>query len=206
MAPRPPIRPSKIEPTIEPRSLTMDDKTLTELRDFYDNTDLSESIEQSELVDDATHITMLETKWKKVEAENTRLRAQVASIGKAAHPGTYAPPGSAPDDTEINQDIDDAETFGEAIWEIGDKYEIPLTNNMERWSEGRYIRHAGSFYQDIRDAADKHLVAPVAAELTVANGALERLRTYARKCAAAGDTATANRILSLIYATPEPEK
>ena len=166
----------------------MNDDELNELRDFYDNTDLSESIEQSELVDDATHLTMLETKWKKTEAENTRLRAQVASIGKSAHPGSCAPPGSHPDDTEINEAIADAETFGEAIWEIGDKYEIPLTNNMERWSEGRYIRHAGEFYQDVLDEANKHLVEPLKA----------RLRAYATQLDTAGEKETADTIRAIL--------
>lgn len=60
-----------------------------------------------------------------------------------------------PDDTELDELIDEAEDFAEAIWHIGEKYEVPLTNNYPRWQDGRYLRHCGDFYGDIMDAVDK---------------------------------------------------
>ena len=92
-------------------------------------------------------------------AEVARLRAQVHSLTHKVHPGAVAPAKTWPDDTEINQAIADAEDFGEAIWEIAEKYDVQLTNNMERWVDGVFVRHCGDFIQEIRDAAEKHLIA-----------------------------------------------
>ena len=62
-----------------------------------------------------------------------------------------------PDDTEVNQEITKAEDLGEAIWALGDKYNIPLTNNSERWENGVFLRHVGDFREDVESIMNRFL-------------------------------------------------
>lgn len=108
-------------------------------------------------------------------ADVKRLKAQVRSLQTPANPAGVAKPEERPDDSEADAAIAAAEDFAEAIWEIGDKYEVALTNNLERWQEGQFLRHTGDFLGDIRSAAEKHLLAPVADRARKAEAALERV-------------------------------
>ena len=59
----------------------------------------------------------------------------------------------APDDSEADIAIADADNLAEALWAIAEKYEVPVTNNMPRWQDGSYLRHIGEFIGDIKKAA-----------------------------------------------------
>lgn len=98
------------------------------------------------------------------EARVKVLEAQVASIG-VVNPGGVAKQGERPDDSECNQLIAEAESFVDAILEIGEKYGVPLTNNMERWQDGVFLRYAGDFCAEVREAALRFLVAPLEARI-----------------------------------------
>lgn len=69
----------------------------------------------------------------------------------------------APDDTEINEVIADSPDFASALFEIGEKYSIPLTSNLPRWQDGVYVRESAEFYGEVMDAVRKHLT-PAATE------------------------------------------
>lgn len=98
-----------------------------------------------------------------LEAENVRLRAQVASIGHV-HPGTCSPVETHPDDREINEAIDESECFADAMFEIAEKYGANVTNNMDRWQDGVFLRHIAEFIEDTETAALKHLRAALEGE------------------------------------------
>lgn len=98
-----------------------------------------------------------------LEAENVRLRAQVASIGHV-HPGTCSPVETHPDDREINEAIDESECFADAMFEIAEKYGANVTNNMDRWQDGVFLRHIAEFTEDVETAALKHLRAALEGE------------------------------------------
>ena len=98
-----------------------------------------------------------------LEAENVRLRAQVASIGDV-HPGTCSPVETHPDDREINEAIDESECFADAMFEIAEKYGANVTNNMDRWQDGVFLRHIAEFIEDTETAALKHLRAALEGE------------------------------------------
>lgn len=57
----------------------------------------------------------------------------------------------APDDTEADDAIASAQDLTEALFEIAEKYEAPLTNNEPRWKDGVYLRHVGDFTADVKD-------------------------------------------------------
>lgn len=84
-----------------------------------------------------------------------QLQAQSASIGHV-DPGVVSPKHTWPDDTEVNQWIDEAQSLNEALLEIVDKYQIPVTTNLPRWQNGQFIRDAGDFIDDIRKVVEKH--------------------------------------------------
>ncbi|QIP39747.1 hypothetical protein G9444_2503 [Rhodococcus erythropolis] len=98
-----------------------------------------------------------------LEAENVRLRAQVASIGHV-HPGACSPVETHPDDREINEAIDESECFADAMFEIAEKYGANVTNNMDRWQDGVFLRHIAEFIEDVETAALKHLRAALEGE------------------------------------------
>lgn len=98
-----------------------------------------------------------------LESENVRLRAQVASIGDV-HPGTCSPVETHPDDREINEAIDESECFADAMFEIAEKYGANVTNNMDRWQDGVFLRHIAEFIEDTETAALKHLRAALEGE------------------------------------------
>lgn len=58
---------------------------------------------------------------------------------------------AAPDDTESDEMIARAVDLTEALFEIAEKYQAPLTNNLPRWQDGVYLRHIGDFIQDVKD-------------------------------------------------------
>lgn len=90
-----------------------------------------------------------------LEAENKRLKAQVHSLTHDVNPGSTVPFDAMPDDTEINQAIEEAESFNEAVCEIAEKYDVPVTGNMERWQDGVFVRHAAEFTNDLHRVADR---------------------------------------------------
>lgn len=111
----------------------------------------------------ATHVESLvkalaTKRVAELEAEVLRLQAQVASIGHV-DPGTYSPRHVHPDDTVINGCIEEAECFADAMFEIAEKYGANVTNNMDRWQDGVFVRHVGEFIGDTKTAALKHLSA-----------------------------------------------
>lgn len=57
---------------------------------------------------------------------------------------------AAPDDSEKDEEIEDADTLTEALWAISEKYDVPVTNNETRWQDGAYLREVGSFIGDIQ--------------------------------------------------------
>jgi len=108
-------------------------------------------------------INGLEAKVAELEAEKLRLGAQVASIGHV-HPGTYSRIETHPDDREINEAIDESECFADAMFEIAEKYGANVTNNMDRWQDGVFLRHIAEFIEDVGTAALKHLRAALEGE------------------------------------------
>lgn len=88
--------------------------------------------------------------------EITQLRAQLASVGND-DPGVVSPKESWPDDTDIDGVIAEAECFEEALFDIAEKYGANVTNNMQRWQDGVFLREVGGFIGDIKTAAAKHL-------------------------------------------------
>ncbi|UJC77963.1 hypothetical protein D4768_09810 [Rhodococcus erythropolis] len=108
-------------------------------------------------------IKELEEKVAELEAEKLRLGAQVASIGHV-HPGTCSPVETHPDDREINEAIDESECFADAMFEIAEKYGANVTNNMDRWQDGVFLRHIAEFIEDVETAALKHLRAALEGE------------------------------------------
>lgn len=97
------------------------------------------------------------TYHREVGPELVRLRAQVKSFGVVI-PGSFAGPGEAPDDSEADQVIAEAEDFREALWEIAEKYEVPVTNNLPRWQNGQFLRHSAEFMYEIEQAAKRFKV------------------------------------------------
>lgn len=64
-------------------------------------------------------------------------------------------PTERPDDSEADAAIADAEDLNEALWEIAEKYQVPVTNNYPRWQEGQWLREIGEFIGDIRNAVER---------------------------------------------------
>lgn len=69
--------------------------------------------------------------------------------------GYVSPRETWPDDAEIDEAIAEAETLNEAMFEIAEKFDVPLTNSLPRWQEGRFVRQAGDFLEDVYDAFDR---------------------------------------------------
>jgi hypothetical protein len=97
------------------------------------------------------------TYHREVGPELIRLRAQVKSFG-VVNPGGFAGPGEAPDDSESDKMIAEAESFNEAVWEIAEKYGVPITNNYPRWQNGQFLRASGEFLAEIKKAAERFKV------------------------------------------------
>lgn len=91
------------------------------------------------------------------KSDLARLQAQVDSIGR--HGPGMARPETWPDDTEINEDLREAESFADALGIIIEKYNIPVTNNYARWQDGEFIREAVEFMEDIAAIAKKFFAA-----------------------------------------------
>lgn len=43
------------------------------------------------------------------------------------------------------------------MFEIAEKYGANVTNNMDRWQDGVFLRHIAEFIEDTETAALKHL-------------------------------------------------
>ena len=98
--------------------------------------------------------------------------ARAYSLAHTVNPGSTSPRTTWPNDDEANEAIRDAETLVEAIWEIGEKYDVPLTNNMPRWQDGQFLREAGEFIHDVVTAADR---------FNEARGKLDKVRAAASR-------------------------
>lgn len=64
--------------------------------------------------------------------------------------GYTSPRETWPDDGEADAAIAEAHSLTEAIWEIAEKYDVPVTNNYPRWQEGRFLREIGEFIGDMK--------------------------------------------------------
>lgn len=83
--------------------------------------------------------------------ESTTLGVTVKWVRKhTGGAGNFSPRETWPDDSACDEAIAEAETFGLAIWEIAEKYDVPLTNNSVRWQEGVFVRHITDFIEDVR--------------------------------------------------------
>lgn len=58
-----------------------------------------------------------------------------------------------PDTTEDDEAIAEATSFVEALFEIANKYAVPVTNNLPRWQNGIWLHEVGAFIGDIQEAA-----------------------------------------------------
>lgn len=86
-------------------------------------------------------------------AEIRRLRAQVDSFTNK----TVSTPANAdPDDTDADLAIEEAEDFLDAALELGDKWDVPYTNNYPRWQNGQFLRHMGDWLKDVRKVAKRY--------------------------------------------------
>lgn len=85
--------------------------------------------------------------------------------------GYVSPRETWPDDTDINEAIAEAETLREAMFEIAEKFEVPVSNNLPRWQEGRFVRHVGDFLEDIYVAFDRFMPIPISLANTTTVGA-----------------------------------
>lgn len=63
--------------------------------------------------------------------------------------GYMSPRETWPDDTEADECIASSESLAEALLEIADKYDVPLTANYPRWQEGRFARSDFDFVSEI---------------------------------------------------------
>lgn len=72
---------------------------------------------------------------------------------KVVHVNTE--PRPAPDDSTADQTIAEATYLEEALFEIAEKYQTPVTNNEPRWKDGVYLREVGDFIGDILDAVKR---------------------------------------------------
>ncbi len=81
------------------------------------------------------------------------IRAALVAAAGVAPVQPSSTVSEAPDDSEADIAIADADNLAEALWAIAEKYEVPVTNNMPRWQDGSYLRHIGEFIGDIKKAA-----------------------------------------------------
>lgn len=73
--------------------------------------------------------------------------ASVGDAGRAFDNWVDSIRGHSP---QVKRVTDEREAFDEAIWELAEKYEVPLTNNGSRWQDGVFLREMGDFIQDVR--------------------------------------------------------
>jgi hypothetical protein len=55
-----------------------------------------------------------------------------------------------PDDSEVDQAIAEADDFYDALWIFTEKYNVPLTNNEERFVDGEHLRPMGDFISEMK--------------------------------------------------------
>jgi hypothetical protein len=96
------------------------------------------------------------------EAVNAAHDAHVAGLilaagfrAPSASGVVYANADNRPDDTEIDESIADEDSFAGAMFEIASKYDIPVTNNEERWQDGVYLRHIADFIADVQRVSER---------------------------------------------------
>jgi len=93
---------------------------------------------------------------EELKLEVLRLREQLKSHEQPFHSTGYMSPRDTwPDDSDVNSALADAESLPEAIFELIEKYEIPVTGNYPRWQDGQFIRHIGDFNSDFLAIADR---------------------------------------------------
>ncbi len=91
-------------------------------------------------------------------AELIRVKAELSSLrNPTTSTGYVSPRETWPDDSEANAAIAEAENFSEAIWEIAEKYHVPVTNNLPRWQDGQFLREMGDFIGDVKSAAERFM-------------------------------------------------
>lgn len=61
-----------------------------------------------------------------------------------------------PDDRKLYEELYAAESFNEAIFVLAELYDIPVTNNEERWQDGHFVREIGDLVDDIHYLVKKH--------------------------------------------------
>lgn len=70
----------------------------------------------------------------------------------------YSTPENRPDDSEINLELREAESFADFIFILADKYGIPVTNNEERWQDGQFLREIGEFTGELVAGVEKYYI------------------------------------------------
>lgn len=84
-----------------------------------------------------------------LKLEVARLRARLESYEHPSQSAGYmSPRESWPDDSDVDRAMAEAESLPEAIFELIEKYEIPVTGNYPRWQDGQFIRDVGDFNTD----------------------------------------------------------
>jgi hypothetical protein len=99
------------------------------------------------------------------------LEAQVRSLIAGKEFIGYAKRDEQPDDTPFDEEFAENESFGEDVFTLASKYDVPVTNNAERWVNGQYLRHIGEFHHDIERMCQRWLVPE--AVLAVKDGSIE---------------------------------
>jgi len=88
--------------------------------------------------------------------EVLRLREQLKSHEQPHISSGYMSPRETwPDDSDVNSAMAEAESLPEAIFELVEKYEVPVTNNYPRWQNGQFIRDMGEFFTDFETIAGR---------------------------------------------------
>lgn len=81
--------------------------------------------------------------------EVLQLRERLKSHERPSQSAGYMSPRETwPDDSDVNRAMAEAESLPEAIFELIEKYEIPVTGNYPRWQDGQFIRDIGDFNTD----------------------------------------------------------
>lgn len=102
--------------------------------------------------------SLLEASEKSIQAKDVelaRLKTQLQSTKQETHPGIVSPRETWPDDSDSDEAITEASSLPEALWEIAEKYEVPLTNNLPRWQQGQFLRPAGGLHRGCTQGSRK---------------------------------------------------
>lgn len=97
------------------------------------------------------------TGFHEMRVESGRIKWVPVHTGST---GYVSPRETWPDDSGPDESIRRAESLAEALWEIAEKYDIPLTNNLPRWQEGVFLREVGDFIHDCMNAMSRFTVTP----------------------------------------------